>query len=60
MMHNEAPRGMPVIAAMPYDHGLGIIAVPHVPLSPLHVIVLAAGQGKRMHSQLPKVLHRKT
>ncbi len=24
----------------------------------LHVIVLAAGQGKRMHSTLPKVLHR--
>ena len=26
--------------------------------SPLNVIVLAAGQGKRMHSALPKVLHR--
>jgi bifunctional UDP-N-acetylglucosamine pyrophosphorylase / glucosamine-1-phosphate N-acetyltransferase len=25
--------------------------------NPLHVIVLAAGQGKRMHSALPKVLH---
>ncbi|HKI63461.1 MAG TPA: bifunctional UDP-N-acetylglucosamine diphosphorylase/glucosamine-1-phosphate N-acetyltransferase GlmU [Burkholderiales bacterium] len=25
---------------------------------PLSVIVLAAGQGKRMHSSLPKVLHR--
>ncbi len=25
---------------------------------PLNVIVLAAGQGKRMHSALPKVLHR--
>jgi len=25
---------------------------------PLYVIVLAAGQGKRMHSSLPKVLHR--
>ena len=25
---------------------------------PLYVIVLAAGQGKRMHSLLPKVLHR--
>ncbi len=24
----------------------------------LHVVVLAAGQGKRMHSTLPKVLHR--
>jgi bifunctional UDP-N-acetylglucosamine pyrophosphorylase/glucosamine-1-phosphate N-acetyltransferase len=24
----------------------------------LHVIILAAGQGKRMHSALPKVLHR--
>jgi bifunctional UDP-N-acetylglucosamine pyrophosphorylase/glucosamine-1-phosphate N-acetyltransferase len=26
--------------------------------SPLDVVVLAAGQGKRMHSALPKVLHR--
>jgi bifunctional UDP-N-acetylglucosamine pyrophosphorylase/glucosamine-1-phosphate N-acetyltransferase len=25
---------------------------------PLEVVVLAAGQGKRMHSDLPKVLHR--
>jgi bifunctional UDP-N-acetylglucosamine pyrophosphorylase / glucosamine-1-phosphate N-acetyltransferase len=25
---------------------------------PLHVVILAAGQGKRMHSALPKVLHR--
>ncbi|HSC22314.1 MAG TPA: NTP transferase domain-containing protein, partial [Casimicrobiaceae bacterium] len=25
--------------------------------SPLDVVVLAAGQGKRMHSALPKVLH---
>ena len=25
--------------------------------SPLNVVVLAAGQGKRMHSALPKVLH---
>src|SRR5512144_3233655 len=25
--------------------------------TPLHVVVLAAGQGKRMHSALPKVLH---
>lgn len=25
---------------------------------PLNVVVLAAGQGKRMHSALPKVLHR--
>ena len=24
----------------------------------LHVVVLAAGQGKRMRSRLPKVLHR--
>ncbi len=24
---------------------------------PLHVVILAAGQGKRMHSQLPKILH---
>src|SRR6185503_5992885 len=24
---------------------------------PLHVVILAAGQGKRMHSTLPKVLH---
>jgi len=27
-------------------------------MSPLHVVILAAGQGKRMHSDLPKVLHR--
>jgi bifunctional UDP-N-acetylglucosamine pyrophosphorylase/glucosamine-1-phosphate N-acetyltransferase len=26
--------------------------------SPLDVVVLAAGQGKRMHSAMPKVLHR--
>jgi bifunctional UDP-N-acetylglucosamine pyrophosphorylase/glucosamine-1-phosphate N-acetyltransferase len=25
---------------------------------PLHVVILAAGQGKRMHSALPKVLHK--
>jgi bifunctional UDP-N-acetylglucosamine pyrophosphorylase/glucosamine-1-phosphate N-acetyltransferase len=25
---------------------------------PLHVVILAAGRGKRMHSALPKVLHR--
>jgi len=25
---------------------------------PLHVVILAAGQGKRMHAALPKVLHR--
>lgn len=25
---------------------------------PLHILILAAGQGKRMHSALPKVLHR--
>jgi bifunctional UDP-N-acetylglucosamine pyrophosphorylase/glucosamine-1-phosphate N-acetyltransferase len=27
-------------------------------MTPLHVIILAAGQGKRMKSRLPKVLHR--
>src|SRR5207247_10101844 len=26
--------------------------------SPLNVVILAAGHGKRMHSALPKVLHR--
>ena len=26
------------------------------PAEPLHVVILAAGQGKRMHSALPKVL----
>jgi bifunctional UDP-N-acetylglucosamine pyrophosphorylase / glucosamine-1-phosphate N-acetyltransferase len=28
------------------------------PTAPLHVIILAAGEGKRMRSALPKVLHR--
>src|SRR5260221_12373263 len=28
------------------------------PRMPLHVVILAAGQGKRMRSALPKVLHR--
>jgi bifunctional UDP-N-acetylglucosamine pyrophosphorylase/glucosamine-1-phosphate N-acetyltransferase len=28
------------------------------PNSPLHVVILAAGEGKRMKSRLPKVLHR--
>ena len=27
-------------------------------MAPLHVVILAAGQGKRMKSHLPKVLHR--
>jgi len=27
-------------------------------MPPLHVVILAAGQGKRMKSRLPKVLHR--
>ena len=26
--------------------------------SPLNVVILAAGMGKRMHSNLPKVLHK--
>ena len=26
-------------------------------MSPLHVVILAAGQGSRMKSALPKVLH---
>ena len=26
--------------------------------APLHVVILAAGEGKRMRSSLPKVLHR--
>jgi len=32
-------------------------AVALFPLMPLEIVVLAAGQGKRMHSALPKVLH---
>ena len=27
-------------------------------MNQLNIIILAAGQGKRMHSRLPKVLHR--
>jgi len=27
-------------------------------MAPLHVVILAAGQGKRMKSRLPKVMHR--
>ena len=27
-------------------------------MAPLHVVILAAGKGKRMQSHLPKVLHR--
>ncbi len=38
---------------------IGRLLVDHpVVATPLNVIVLAAGQGKRMHSAQPKVLHR--
>ncbi len=52
---------------MPYHLQSQSIAVPHAarpnrsmppPHIPIQAIVLAAGQGKRMHSALPKVLHR--
>ena len=41
------------MAAARGDRISGPISMP-----PLHVVILAAGQGKRMHSALPKVLHR--
>jgi bifunctional UDP-N-acetylglucosamine pyrophosphorylase/glucosamine-1-phosphate N-acetyltransferase len=38
---------------------IAVSAVSFIPMaSPLDVVILAAGQGKRMHSALPKVLHR--
>ena len=37
------------------------LPVPHpsliIPLCLMNIVILAAGQGKRMHSSLPKVLH---
>jgi bifunctional UDP-N-acetylglucosamine pyrophosphorylase/glucosamine-1-phosphate N-acetyltransferase len=44
-----------------YHDGLrfaGLFLPSNVSLSPLQFVVMAAGQGKRMHSALPKVLHR--
>jgi bifunctional UDP-N-acetylglucosamine pyrophosphorylase/glucosamine-1-phosphate N-acetyltransferase len=52
--------------AVNFAQDQGVLAAPAVrdarirspiPMS-LHVVILAAGQGKRMHSALPKVLHQ--
>ncbi len=35
-----------------------VLSEPSMSSTPIHVVVLAAGQGTRMKSSLPKVLHR--